>query len=665
MSSDSGAFYCSWLWPARLVTYMEAMETAEESRMWMDHFTVLPLRDGDVGDAESDLEDVPDDLENEDGFEAAGEFEVDYGSDEESESGDVDPNPEPSRKRVRRQDIPRSRKRASFDVPLDDADLQTYLVEEFPYLPTQSPFRIWSEIFPSTLVDQIVEQTNLYAHRDCNFPAFSTGRENISSFLGVLLLSGYHHLPEEDHYWSKCEDLGIPIVSKAMRTASFRHIKRRIHFADNHNLEKGNKIAKVAPVYTSVNTTLAKFGVFHEDQSIDESTVPYFGRHSAKMFIRGKPIRFGYVQALEPLRFGRLFLPPASLQRQGGNIQQRAPRHEGRQSHRWSCSGEFWCCKAPLLLRQLLHIPQAPFRLGIRKSESYRHSEGKPDRRSKPWFDVHQRNEKEHAWNVRLSLWWNRLHVQVEWQLMISRHCCKQLPNPHSSAWSAKACERTTGLNVQQPHLIHAYNQGMGGVDLTDRMLASYRPSIRGKKWYWPLFTDALNVTVVAAWRIHCKIAESPLSHLNFRREIAICLLKMSVVSRLQVGGGPRVNLPDDVRFDGEDHEKVAASQGRCKVCKKIAVTCVQSATCGCTMTAGQDAKSPTTCEVDSHNNSLKSWRFSAQWSSKTFLPTSVWLEQNKFHLNLCVETPLSKFFVHTFLVYISFSSRQRSRLGT
>ena len=47
--------------------------------------------------------------------------------------------------------------------------------------------------------------------------------------------------------------------------------------------------------------------------------------------------------------------------------------------------------------------------------------------------------------------------------------------------------------NVQQPHLIHAYNQGMGGVDLMVRMLASYRPSIRGEKWDWPLFTNALN----------------------------------------------------------------------------------------------------------------------------------------------------------------------------
>ena len=79
----------------RLVTYLEALETAEEEPH-ADHFTVLPPRDGDVGDAESDLEDVPDDLEKEDGFEAAGKFEVDYGSDEESKSGYMDPNSEPS-----------------------------------------------------------------------------------------------------------------------------------------------------------------------------------------------------------------------------------------------------------------------------------------------------------------------------------------------------------------------------------------------------------------------------------------------------------------------------------------------------------------------------------------------------------------------------------------
>ena len=35
---------------------------------------------------------------------------------------------------------------------------------------------------------------------------------------------------------------------------------------------------------------------------------------------------------------------------------------------------------------------------------------------------------------------------------------------------------------VKQPYLIHEYNRGMGGVDLMDRLLAAYRPTIRGKK---------------------------------------------------------------------------------------------------------------------------------------------------------------------------------------
>jgi len=34
--------------------------------------------------------------------------------------------------------------------------------------------------------------------------------------------------------------------------------------------------------------------VFYDDLSIDESMVPYYGKHSAKMFIQMKPIRFGY-----------------------------------------------------------------------------------------------------------------------------------------------------------------------------------------------------------------------------------------------------------------------------------------------------------------------------------------------------------------------------------
>ncbi|KAK8372070.1 hypothetical protein O3P69_011026 [Scylla paramamosain] len=38
-------------------------------------------------------------------------------------------------------------------------------------------------------------------------------------------------------------------------------------------------------------------------------------------------------------------------------------------------------------------------------------------------------------------------------------------------------------IRVQQPNMIQSYNKFMGGVDLMDRFVAQYRPSIRSKKW--------------------------------------------------------------------------------------------------------------------------------------------------------------------------------------
>ena len=74
----------------------------------------------------------------------------------------------------------------------------------------------------------------------------------------------------------------------------FEDLKKLIHFADNNNLLAEDKLAKTRPLQDRVNASLQQFRVFAKDLAIDEQTVRYFGRHSAKLFIRGKPIRFGY-----------------------------------------------------------------------------------------------------------------------------------------------------------------------------------------------------------------------------------------------------------------------------------------------------------------------------------------------------------------------------------
>lgn len=48
-------------------------------------------------------------------------------------------------------------------------------------------------------------------------------------------------------------------------------------------------------------------------------------------------------------------------------------------------------------------------------------------------------------------------------------------------------------INAQQPSLIQDYNKNMGGVDLHDNGIANYRIRIKGEKWWWLLFSDAVN----------------------------------------------------------------------------------------------------------------------------------------------------------------------------
>ena len=56
-------------------------------------------------------------------------------------------------------------------------------------------------------------------------------------------------------------------------------------------------MSKTTPVYEMLDQNLIHFGIFNKLLSVDKSMVPYFGRHSAKIFIRGNVfalvLRFG------------------------------------------------------------------------------------------------------------------------------------------------------------------------------------------------------------------------------------------------------------------------------------------------------------------------------------------------------------------------------------
>ena len=112
--------------------------------------------------------------------------------------------------------------------------------------------------------------------------------------MGILLFNGYHKLPQKNMYWEQSPDAGISLVYNAMTRQKFKTIKRYLHLNDNAMIEASDKMYELRPFLDALNTNFQKFGIFHSPLSIDKMMIRYYGMHSAKMFMKGKPINFGY-----------------------------------------------------------------------------------------------------------------------------------------------------------------------------------------------------------------------------------------------------------------------------------------------------------------------------------------------------------------------------------
>jgi len=85
--------------------------------------------------------------------------------------------------------------------------------------------------------------------------------DEMRRFSGIMLLSGYHSLPQQHLYWSLDEDIAVPIVRNAMTKNKFMAIKQNLHLCNNETLAPNDKLAKVRPMYDTLNLNLKQFDV--------------------------------------------------------------------------------------------------------------------------------------------------------------------------------------------------------------------------------------------------------------------------------------------------------------------------------------------------------------------------------------------------------------------
>jgi len=277
-----------------------------------------------------------------------------------------------------------------------------------------------------------------------------------------------------------------------------------LHVCDNASLDTSDAMAKVRPLYFMINEKCLAYFLNEEHLSIDESMIPYYGRHSSKQRIVGKPVRMGY----------KMWVLASS----DGYVIQFEPYQGAKKSGSTRSSTSSWGLGEQVVLDLLAELPRGisyhvftdnfftSFRLlgyldnnniqatGVIRSNKL----GKCSVESPKVLEKKTRGYYDQRTDV------NGVLTVVGWNDNRSVYVSSNAVDAHPTATVSRWCRKDhCRINVKQPQMIKLYNQHMGGVDRCDQNISLYRISTRSKKWWWALFAWIPDMVLQNCWLLY------------------------------------------------------------------------------------------------------------------------------------------------------------------
>lgn len=445
-----------------------------------------------------------------------------------------------------------------------------------------TPIDWFMKLFDEELFDLLIVESNRYASMK-NKKNKPICIEEMKAFVGILILSGYVQYPRRKMYWEKDKDVSNSLVSGALSRDRFDFIMSVLHIADNNNLDHSDKFSKVRPLFTLLNQNFLKHAVLEENHSIDEAMVPYFGRHGCKQFIKGKPIRWGYKLwvGCNKNGYATWFEP-----------------YQGASTHVSPNYKDFGVGAGVVLsyvdvLRSKWELKKFHLffdnffsTMPLFEMLTQKNIKGTGTIRSNRIPNNPLKSAKELQKNKRGSydakFDTNKKLTIVSWHDNSVVSLCSNAvgANPTHQVKRYSRQEKKPIL-VPQPFMIKLYNRNMGGVDRCDQNISLYRTGIRGKKWYFCLFTHCIDLAIQNAWQLH-RSNEGTLDQLAFRRRIATSILQLHTKATSSSCGRPSRRENADSRFDGMHHYVIdQEKQTKCRHCHKKTTTRCQKCDVG------------------------------------------------------------------------------------
>ncbi|XP_056871401.1 piggyBac transposable element-derived protein 3-like [Takifugu flavidus] len=389
--------------------------------------------------------------------------------------------------------------------------------------------------------------------------------DELLTFYGILIASGYSSVPRRHMYWSVDNDVHNESISGAMRRNRFDDIMASVHVVDNTKITD-DPFFKVRPIFSELNHSY-KIMPFHEWLSVDESMIPYYGQHGCKQFIKGKPIRFGYkvwslasssgyMYHMEPYCGSHTVLPETGLGQGPSVIIGLAEQAQVPQGCKFVHDNLF----------TTLSLMDEMTKRGYGSSGTMR---------QKRLFDVPftPRNAFMKLPRGTSEVLCQGEKLLVRWKdnniVTVATNMEEKYTETSVKRWNR---HRRAFDNVQQPKCISRYNEHMGGVDLHDLQVSRYHIAIRSKKWWWPIFAWSINSALVNGHLFYRDVIGGTIDLLTFSRIVSQSLLQRFGTKPLSHGRRSLLSatVENQARYDKASHWLNTMHRfQRCRHCEK------------------------------------------------------------------------------------------------
>ena len=161
---------------------------------------------------------------------------------------------------------------------------------------------VLGHLLPDTLLEDVVEQSNMYAKETMEPAKYSAwmeiNLEELKAYIGFCILMGLVPLPELSGYWTSDPYFHYAPIAERISRHRFMEITRYLHFTNNDDLiQRGqpgyDRLGKVQPVINAISKSLTDCYNVSKEIVVDEAMIPFQGRSSLKQYLPKKPVKRG------------------------------------------------------------------------------------------------------------------------------------------------------------------------------------------------------------------------------------------------------------------------------------------------------------------------------------------------------------------------------------